>query len=141
MSHLFIRERRDSDLTILDLSRGSVDGFRKIIFGLALQRLIDMGQNQVVLNLAKVPYVDAAGLGELISARLRVSESGGQMKMCELSDRNLELIALSGLISVFEIFENETLATSSFQIRRHRRTIDRPSGYRGSSGRNSLRIF
>lgn len=141
MPHLFIRQRRDSDLTILDLSRGSADGFRKIIFGLALQRLIDAGQNQVILNLAKVPYFDAKGLGELISARQRVSESGGQMKMCELSGRTLELIAISGLLSVFEIFENEALATSSFQIRRHTRTVDKPAGYRRSSGRDNLRIF
>lgn len=141
MSQLFIRERRDSDLTILDLSRGSADGFRRIIFCLALQRLIDAGQNQVILNLAKVPYVDAAGLGELISAQQRVSESGGQMKMCELSGRTLELIAISGLLSAFEIFESEELATSSFQIRRHRRTIDKPAGYRRSSRRNNLRIF
>lgn len=141
MRHIYLRERRDSDLTILDLSNGSEAGFRQVIFGLALQRLVDMGRNQVIFNLAKVPYVDAAGLGDLVGARKRISESGGQMKMCELSGRVIELISLSGLVSVFEIFENEALATSSFQIRRNRKTVNAPVENRFRFRRDNPSIF
>ena len=122
MTHFYINERRERDLTILDLEGGLGIGSSNMFFGNTLQRLSDNGQNQIILNFSDVSNIDAVGLGAMIEGRQKVSEVGGQLKICSLNSKVLELMTITKLLTVFDVFENEKTAIASFHIRRNHKT-------------------
>jgi anti-sigma B factor antagonist len=119
MAHLHISERADSDLTILDLAGQLGPGRTNIFLGNTLRLLIGRGQNQIILNLAQLSYIDGSGVRELIKGYEAISNAGGQLKVCSVRSRSLELIPLTDLSMVFELFECENSAIDSFTIRRN----------------------
>ena len=76
--------------------------------------LLAAGHNKIVLNLGDVDYIDSTGLGNLVIAFTQVKKTGGAMKLAKLNRRNVELLALTRLHTVFEVFEEETDAVNSF---------------------------
>ena len=90
-----------------------------MFFGNTLQRLSDNGRNQIILNFSDVSDIDAAGLGALIEGRQKVSAAGGQLKICSLNSKTLELMTITKLLTVFDVYENEKTAINSFHIRRN----------------------
>jgi len=81
----------------------------------AVQSLLEVGQNRILLNLEGVAQIGASGMGELISAYIAVNESGGQIKLVHLSQKVRELMTSAKLATVFEIFEDESKAADSFK--------------------------
>jgi anti-sigma B factor antagonist len=67
-----------------------------------------------VLNLADVPYVDSAGLGEIVRTYTTVSKQGGTLKLLNLTKRITDLLSITKLLTVFETFDNENEAVRSF---------------------------
>ncbi len=123
MSHFYIDTRRDKDLTILDLEGRLGIGSSNIYFGNKIQKLSNNGQNQIILNFSGVSDIDAAGLGAMITGYQEITKIGGQLKLCTLNTKKLELMTITKLLTVFEVFENEKSATDSFHIRRNRRWV------------------
>lgn len=119
MTHFYINERSDRDLTILDLEGGLGIGWSNMFFGITLQQLSENGRNQIILNFSDVSDIDAAGLGTLIEGHQKVSEVGGQLKICSLNSKALELMTITKLLTVFDVYENEKTAIDSFHIRRN----------------------
>ena len=80
----------------------------------AVRQALDRGRNKLVLNLAEVMYVDSSGLGELVHALTSVRRGGGQLKLSNLQALMRDLIQVTRLYSVFEVFPDEESAVNSF---------------------------
>lgn len=76
--------------------------------------LVAAGQNQIVLDLKDVDYIDSTGLGNLVISYTQVKKAGGALKLLNLNKRNVELLALTRLHTIFEVFGEETDAVNSF---------------------------
>jgi anti-sigma B factor antagonist len=72
------------------------------------------GKNNLVLNMKQVDYVDSSGLGTLVLCFTTLQQQGGALKLTNLSRRQLELMVLTKLTTVFEVFDNECDAINSF---------------------------
>lgn len=81
-----------------------------------IRELVAGGSRQIVLDLADVSYMDSSGLGELISAHTTVTTAGGEIKLLNLAKRVHDLLKLTKLYTVFEVFEDEALAVNSFSV-------------------------
>ena len=68
-----------------------------------------------MLNLADVPYIDSAGLGEIVRTYTTVSRQGGSLKLLNLTKRITDLLAITKLLTVFETFDTENDAVKSFR--------------------------
>lgn len=109
-----IEERVSGNVTVLDLigkmTLGDGDEtLRDKINSLALD-----GKKQIILNLAGVPYVDSAGLGELVRTYTTMSRQGGSLKLLNLTKRITDLLAITKLLTVFETYDSEADAVRSF---------------------------
>ena len=76
--------------------------------------LIQQGRRKLLLNLEGVPYVDSAGLGEIVRTYTTVSRQGGKLKLLNLTKRIEDLLSITKLLTVFESFESEQEAVQSF---------------------------
>jgi len=72
------------------------------------------GQNNVILNLKDVDYIDSTGLGTMVICYTTLSKAGGNLKLVHLNRRNIELLLLTKLSTVFQIFGDEQDAVNSF---------------------------
>jgi anti-sigma B factor antagonist len=109
-----ITERRQGDVVILDLDGKILLGEGDVQLREAIRRLLQSGARKILLNLANVPYMDSAGLGELVRAYTTVRREGGELKLLNLTVRIQDLLTITKLISVFESFDSEDAALKSF---------------------------
>ena len=79
-----------------------------------LRDLLARGRKKIVLDLADVDYIDSAGLGALVSAFTSVRNDGGDLKLVYLTKKVQDLLQMTKLYTVFDIFDNETAAIKSF---------------------------
>jgi anti-sigma B factor antagonist len=112
--NLYINERRTGDVTILDLKGrlrlgGNAVALHKSIRSLVLEKKI-----LIVLNLAGVTFIDSCGLGELVASQISVKNKGGEIRLLALTDTLRELLTLTKLLSVFDIYETEADAVQNF---------------------------
>jgi anti-sigma B factor antagonist len=98
-----------------------VDCNGRIVFGEESAALRDkvktaLAQSpRVVLNLGEVNYIDSGGLGTLVSLYTTARNAGGALKLARLTDRVGDLLQVTKLVSIFEVFENEQSAVQSFK--------------------------
>jgi len=116
MSTLNIQERRIGNVTVLDMDGNIKISGNNVALPKAIRSLVDQGRNQVVLNLARVTYIDSSGLGELISSHVTVTNRGGQIKLLNLTQRLQDLMTITKLLPIFDVFGNEPEAVDSFTI-------------------------
>ena len=109
-----IEEHRAGDVTILVLTGKLTLGEGEVLLKDKVRNAIRNGPNRLLLDLRKVPYVDSAGLGEIVRTYTAVNRNGGQLKLLGLAKRIRDLMALTKLLNVFEIFETEQEALDSF---------------------------
>jgi anti-sigma B factor antagonist len=109
-----IVERQVGDVTILDLHGKILIGEGDDALREAVTKLVDGGKTKLLLNLADVPYVDSAGLGEIVRCYTTVSKKGGKLKLLNLTKKIQDLLSITKLLTVFETFENEPEAVKSF---------------------------
>jgi anti-sigma B factor antagonist len=69
---------------------------------------------KIILNLADVNYIDSSGIGELVSTYTTVTSSGGQLKLLSLTKKIHELLQITKLLTVFQVFDSEDVAVKSF---------------------------
>ena len=79
-----------------------------------ISQLLATGQKQLILNLAEVEFIDSTGLGALVICYTSAKKGGGALKLLNLQDKGIELLILTKLTSVFEIFTDEQHAVNSF---------------------------
>ncbi len=109
-----ISERKSGDVTILDVEGKILLGEGDVQLKRKIDELIDRKENKLVLNLASVPYMDSGGLGEIVRSYTTVKRAGGDLKLLHATKRISDLLTITKLITVFEIFEDEAAATKSF---------------------------
>jgi len=114
MSDLNISTRKSGDVTIVDLSGKIALGESNRALHDAIKKLVEDGNKNLLLNLADVKVIDSSGLGELVAGYASAERNGGAMKMMNLSDRFIELIHITKLYTVFDVFDNEADALASF---------------------------
>jgi anti-sigma B factor antagonist len=109
-----IHEREVNDVTILDLHGKLTLGEGDELLRDKINSLIHQGRKKTILNLAEVPYIDSAGLGEIVRTYTTVSRQGGSLKLLNLTKRIQDLLAITKLLTVFETFDSEKEAVASF---------------------------
>lgn len=109
-----IEERVVGGVTILDLKGKMTLGEGDELLKDKINSLIQQDRKQLVLNLAAVPYIDSAGLGEIVRTYTTVSRQGGRLKLLNLTKRITDLLAITKLLTVFETYESEADALKSF---------------------------
>lgn len=114
MSDLNISTRDVKGITVIDIDGRIALGDSSAKLHQALKGLVEDGKKQVLINLAKVTGIDSSGLGTLVAGYTTIERAGGQLKLENLSDRALELMTITKLFTVFEIFEDEDTAINSF---------------------------
>ena len=114
MSDINISERQAGDVTILDLEGKVTIGEGSVALRGAIRRLLGEGKNKILLNLGKVGYIDSSGIGELVSSFTAVKKEGGTLKLLSLTQKIQDLLAITKLLTVFDVFENEGEALSSY---------------------------
>jgi len=109
-----IEERAVGDVLILDVKGRITLGEGDELLKDKVNSLLNQGQKKIVLNLASVPYIDSAGLGEIVRTYTTVSRQGGNLKLLNLTKRITDLLAITKLLTVFETYESENDAVQSF---------------------------
>jgi anti-sigma B factor antagonist len=72
------------------------------------------GHKKLLLNLADVTYIDSSGIGELVSGFTTVTNQGGRLKLLRLTKRVKDLLQITKLYTVFEVYDDEAEAVRSF---------------------------
>ncbi len=111
---LDIARREREGIAILDLKGritmgDEVTGFREAVEGIAVAE-----QPRLILNMRDVEYVDSTGLGAMVMCSTRLKKSDGSAKLVHLNRRNMELIVMTKIDTIFEVFDDETDAVNSF---------------------------
>jgi anti-sigma B factor antagonist len=109
-----IMTRTIGDVRILDCSGKITLGEGTMVVRNKVRDLVQSGVKKIVLNLADVSYIDSSGIGELVSTYTTVTTSGGQLKLLNLTKKFNELLAVTKLLTVFQVFDNEQAALASF---------------------------
>ena len=109
-----IDERTVGDVVVLDLKGKVTLGQGDELLKDKVNSLVNQGHKKIVLNLADVPYIDSAGLGEIVRTYTTVSRQGGSLKLLNLTKRITDLLSITKLLTVFETFDSENEAVQSF---------------------------
>ncbi len=112
---LAISERLNGDVTALDLAGNLTLGEGTALLRREVRRLVDEGQRKVLLNFASVRFLDSAGMGELISGYTALKREGGQLKLVNLRPNVMELLVLTKLVTVFDVYDSELRAINDYQ--------------------------
>jgi len=110
-----ISNRAVADVQVLDCSGKITLGEGTMSIRNAIRSLLQSGAKNIVLNLADVSSVDSAGIGELMSAYTTVVNAGGKLMLLNLTKRIHELLAITKLLTVFEVLDSE----STIRLRFH----------------------
>lgn len=113
-SGMQIEERVVGGVTILDLKGKITLGDGEEALREKINALSTQNRRSIVLNLADVPYIDSAGLGEIVRTYSTVGRQGGQLKLVNLTKRITDLLSITKLLTVFETFDSEDEAIQSF---------------------------
>lgn len=110
---LGINSREVNGVTILDLE-GELDTYSCPAVRDTIVRLVDEGRKKILLNMVGVEYIDSAGLGTLVGGLKRATEHDGILKIVHANEQLQKVFNITGLVRVFEQFENEEEALGSF---------------------------
>lgn len=114
MSMLKISNRRVGPVVIVDLEGQIRIGETNIDLHKTVHELVDAGERKILINLAKVTNIDSSGLGELVASHATLEKHDGEMKLLHLTERIAELMMITKLLTVFDVFEKEDMAVASF---------------------------
>lgn len=111
---LEIHSKEREGVTILDLKGRITVGAEATALREAVASAISDGVRQLVLNLEGVDFIDSTGLGAVVMCSTTMRKNGGTVKLLNVNRRNIELLVMTKLATVFEIFTDETDAVNSF---------------------------
>ncbi len=115
MAELNISERQAGDITILDLNGKVTLGEGSVALRTTIRRLLGEGKKKLLLNLGGVGYIDSSGIGELVSSFTAVNKEDGTLKLLNLTQKIQDLLAITKLLTVFDVFDSEGDALNSYK--------------------------
>jgi anti-sigma B factor antagonist len=115
MAELNIAERQAGDVTVLDMDGKITIGEGSVALRTAVRRMLEENKKRILLNLAGVGYIDSSGIGELVSSYTAINKDGGQLKLLNLTQKLQDLLTITKLLTVFDVYESESEALNSFK--------------------------
>ena len=112
---LTIASREVDGVTVLDLNGRITLGEGSVQLREAIRDLISKGSKTILLNMGEVNYIDSSGLGELVSAYTTAKNQGASVKLLNLTKKVKDVLQLTKLYTVFDVYEDEASAISSFK--------------------------
>jgi len=109
-----IETRTVGDVHVLDCSGKITLGEGTMAIRNTVKDVLKGGGKKIILNLADVNYIDSSGIGELVSSYTTVTNQGGHLKLVNLTKKIQELLAITKLLTVFQVFDSEKAAIASF---------------------------
>jgi anti-sigma B factor antagonist len=106
--------RQVDGVTILDLSGRITLGEGSITLRDSIHEVLAKGSKKILLNLGDTSYIDSSGIGELVSAFTSVKNAGGELKLLNLTKKVHDLLQITKLYTVFDIWDNEASAIGAF---------------------------
>ena len=106
--------RQVGDVTVIDAVGRITLGEGASTFRDEIRKLAQKGSQKLLLNLGEVSYIDSSGIGELVSGYTTVTNHNGQLKLLGLTKRVKDLLQITKLYTVFEVFDDEAQAVRSF---------------------------
>jgi len=106
--------RQVGDVTVVDAVGRITLGEGASTFRDTVRELVGSGHKKMLLNLAEVSYIDSSGIGEMVSGFTTVANQSGQLKLLNLTKRVKDLLQITKLYTVFEVFDDEAAAIRSF---------------------------
>lgn len=112
-----IETRTIGDVRVLDISGKITLGEGTMTVRNAVRDILKNNGKKILLNLADVNYIDSSGIGELVSSYTTVTNNGGSLKLLNLTKKIQELLAITKLLTVFQVYDNEQSALASFSAK------------------------
>jgi anti-sigma B factor antagonist len=109
-----IDSRLVGDIHFLDCSGKITLGEGTMAVRTTVGDILKGGGKKIVLNLADVIYIDSSGVGELVSTYTTVAAHGGELKLLSLTKKIREVLAITKLLTVFQVFDSEPATVASF---------------------------
>ncbi|MDQ3372781.1 MAG: STAS domain-containing protein [Acidobacteriota bacterium] len=100
---------------MLDMNGKVTLGEGSVALRTAVRRLLGDGKKKILLNLGSVGYIDSSGIGELVSSFTAVNKENGTLKLLNLTQKIQDLLAITKLLTVFDVYDSESDALSSFE--------------------------
>jgi len=126
-----VTTRQVDGVTVLDLSGRITLGEGSVTLRDAVRGVLAKGSKNILLNLGDISYIDSSGIGELVSAYTSVKNAGGELKLLNLTKKVHDLLQITKLYTVFDIWDAEASALSAFK--------SRPRVPRIQNGRRNIR--
>src|SRR6266851_52310 len=108
-------DREVDGVSVVELDGRIVLGEESISFREKLKSLLAEGKKKIVLNMSEVKYIDSAGLGALVAAHISAKNQGASVRLCHLGKKFHEVMQITKLLTVFDVYDTEAAAISSFQ--------------------------
>ena len=115
MPALYATTREVGVITLIDLSGRIALGEGSALLRKTIRDLLDGGNNKILLNLGDVNYIDSSGIGELVSGFTAVRSRGGELKLLNLTKKVHDLLQITKLFTVFDVYTDESTGVRSFQ--------------------------
>jgi anti-sigma B factor antagonist len=112
---LTVASREKDGVTILDLKGKITLGEGSVQVRDVVRGLVGKGKKNILLNLAEVSYIDSSGLGELVAAYTTARNQGAGLKLLQLTKKVHDLLQLTKLYTVFDVYDDEVIAVTSFK--------------------------
>jgi anti-sigma B factor antagonist len=109
-----INTRQRDDVTILDVKGKITIGSGDVVLRDAVLQAINSGAKKIVVNLAEVTTIDSSGVGELVSCYARATNAGAKLKLINLPPKVQDVLTITQLITVFDVYDTEDEAVRSF---------------------------
>ena len=109
-----LTSRQVGDVTVIDAAGRITLGEGASAFRDTIRDIANKGSKKILLNLSDVSYIDSSGIGELVSGFTSVTNNGGQLKLVGLSKRIKDLLQITKLYTVFDVYDDEAHAVRSF---------------------------
>ncbi len=110
-----INQRQVEGVTVLDLKGKVTLGAGDIALRNAVQDALNNGARSILLNLQEVSTIDSSGVGELVSSYTSVANRGGKLKLLGLPPKVYDVLLITQLLTVFDVFDDEASAVASFK--------------------------
>src|SRR5438477_11724442 len=121
---LEMQQKQVEGIIVLELHGRLVVGSESTEFRRKITELISTEHKSIILDMKHVDFIDSTGLGTLVVAHTQLQKAGGSVKLLNVSKRNVQLLILTKLSTVFEMFDDEQTAIDSFFPDRERKPFD-----------------
>lgn len=112
---LEIKTREMDSVTLVELNGKIILGDESSSLRETIKGLLAQGKKKILLNLARISFIDSAGVGTLVSAYTTARSQGGEVKLSSLTKKFRETLQVTRLLTVFEVFDDDPAAIASFR--------------------------